>query len=49
MGEHLLKVSNLIKTFDKVRAVNDVSFFIKSSRGVFDITLGTLPFQNQII
>ena len=31
MGEHLLKVSNLIKTFDKVRAVNDVSFFIKSS------------------
>ena len=27
MGEHLLKVSNLIKTFDKVPAVSDVSFF----------------------
>ena len=25
------------------------SFFMKSSRGIFDLTLGTLPFQNKII
>ena len=33
----------------RMASLENNSFFIKSSRGVFDITLGTLPFQNQII
>ena len=33
----------------RVAALESNSFFIKSSRGVLDITLGTLPFQNEII
>ena len=33
----------------RITSLESNSFFIKSSKGVFDITLGTLPFQNQII
>ena len=33
----------------RIKSLESNSFFIKSSKGVFDITLGTLPFQNQII
>ena len=33
----------------RMASLEDNRFFIKSSRGVFDLTLGTLPFQNKII
>ena len=33
----------------RIATLESGSFFIKSSRGIFDVTLGTLPFQNQII
>ena len=33
----------------RMASLEDNSFFIKSTRGVFDLTLGTLPFQNKII
>ena len=33
----------------RIASLESNSFFIKSSRGIFNITLGTLPFQNQII
>ncbi len=33
----------------RMTSLEDNRFFIKSSRGVFDLTLGTLPFQNKII
>ena len=33
----------------RIKSLESNSFFIKSSKGAFDITLGTLPFQNQII
>ena len=33
----------------RMASLESNSFFIKSSRGVFDLTLGTLPFQNEII
>ena len=32
-----------------IASLEDNSFFIKSTRGVVDLTLGTLPFQNKII
>ena len=33
----------------RMASLEDNSFFIKSTRGVVDLTLGTLPFQNKII
>ena len=33
----------------RIASLKSNSFFVKSSKGVFDLTLGILPFQNKII
>ena len=33
----------------RMASIEDNRFFIKSTRGVVDLTVGSLPFQNKII